>query len=129
MSKRSIKRPDADHTITISPTRGQVVIMVNGHVVADSHHALTLHEADYPPVQYVPRTDVNMSLLQRSDHLSYCMYKGEAAYFGIPIGGARAENAVWSYENPFDAVAQIQDYLAFYPARVDAITVTEPDDR
>jgi uncharacterized protein (DUF427 family) len=82
---------------------------------------LTLREAHYPPVQYVPRKDVDMALLERTDHATYCPYKGDSAYFSIPLGGARSANAVWSYEAPYAAVAQIKDHLAFYPDRVDAI--------
>nr|AJW29494.1 hypothetical protein pJE1_072 [Sphingomonas sp. JE1] len=69
--------------------------------------------------------DIDMSLLERSERTSYCPYKGEASYFGIPAGGARAVDAVWSYEQPFDAVAEIREHMAFYPDRVDAITITE----
>jgi uncharacterized protein (DUF427 family) len=90
-------------------------------VVADTRAALTLREAAYKPVQYIPRADVDMSLLARTDHATYCPYKGDCAYYSIPAGGERAVNAVWSYEAPFPAVAAIKDYVAFYPTRVDAI--------
>ncbi|MDB5396119.1 MAG: hypothetical protein JWM91_3625 [Rhodospirillales bacterium] len=72
-------------------------------------------------MQYIPRRDVDMSLLERTGHATYCPYKGEAAYYSIPLGGDRAANAVWTYEAPYDAVAIIKDHLAFYPDRVDAI--------
>ena len=98
----------------------------SGKLVADTRAALTLREASYPPVQYVPRTDVDMALLQRTDHSTYCPYKGDCAYFSIPIGGARATNAVWTYEGPFAAVADIKDHLAFYPDRVDSIAEQAP---
>ena len=75
----------------------------------------------YRPVHYIPRRDVDMSLLQRTDHETYCPYKGETSYFSIPLGGERSKNAVWSYENPFEAVAEIREHLAFYPDRVDSI--------
>ena len=80
-----------------------------------------LREASYPAVQYIPRKDVDMSLLERTDHITYCPYKGDCAYYSIPIGGERSANAVWSYERPFAAVAGIKDHLAFYPDRVDLI--------
>ncbi len=96
-------------------------VVVAGQVVADTRAALTLRESDYPAVQYVPRDDVDMSLLERTGNQTYCPYKGEAAYFSIPIGGERSVNAVWTYETPYDAVAQIKDYVAFYPDRIDAI--------
>ena len=92
-----------------------------GRIVADTREALTLREAAYPAVQYIPRKDVDMALLERTDHTTYCPYKGDCAYFSIPLGGERSVNAVWSYEAPYAAVAPIKDYLAFYPNRVDAI--------
>lgn len=121
MSGKPVKIPGPDHPITIAPNPGRVTVTVAGRVVADSRAALTLQEADYPPVQYIPRRDVDMSLLTRTDHASHCPYKGDAAYYSIPIGGDRSVNAVWSYEAPHDAVAQIKDHVAFYPDRVDRI--------
>jgi uncharacterized protein (DUF427 family) len=121
MTTKPVKIPNADHPITIEPSATRVVVSVAGKVVADSTHALTLREAAYPPVFYIPRQDVDMALLARTDHSTYCPYKGDAAYYSIPAGGARAANAVWSYEAPFDAVAAIKDHVAFYPDRVDAI--------
>ncbi len=100
-------------------------VTVAGRVVADTRAALALRESDYPPVYYIPRNDVDMSLLERSDNESYCPYKGDASYFSIPIGGERSVNAIWTYEAPYDAVAQIKDYVAFYPDRVDAIEELE----
>jgi uncharacterized protein (DUF427 family) len=99
----------------------RVVVTVGEQVIADSRAALTLREASYPPVQYFPREDVDMAALTRSDHTTYCPYKGEASYFSIPAGGDRSFNAVWTYETPFEAMAQIKEYVAFYPDRVDAI--------
>jgi uncharacterized protein (DUF427 family) len=79
---------------------------------------LSLREASYPAVNYIPREDVDMALLERSDHSTYCPYKGECSYFSIPVGGEQARNAVWSYEAPYAAVAEIKNRLAFYPDRV-----------
>jgi uncharacterized protein (DUF427 family) len=76
-------------------------------------------------VHYIPRGDVDMTALERSDHASYCPYKGDAAYYSIPAGGARSDNAVWTYEAPYEAVAAIREHLAFYPSRVDAIEVSD----
>lgn len=120
---KPVKTPGPDHPITIEPTAGRVVVSVAGRIVADSRDALTLREAAYPAVQYIPRKDVDMALLARTDHATYCPYKGDCAYYGIPAGGDRAANAVWTYEAPFPAVAVIKDHLAFYPDRVDAIEV------
>jgi uncharacterized protein (DUF427 family) len=96
-------------------------VRVGGKTVVDTTEALTLREADYPAVQYVPRRDVDLSALARTDHTTHCPYKGDASYFSIPAGGNRSVNAVWSYETPHQAVEQIKDYLAFYPDRVDEI--------
>lgn len=118
---KTIKIPGPDHPITIEPSKGRVRVTVAGHVVADSRKALTLRESTYPAVHYIPREDVEMGLLEATDHATYCPYKGECSYFSIPVGGARAINAVWTYEAPYEAVAEIKDHVAFYPDRVDAI--------
>ncbi len=118
---KTVKIPGPDHPITLERSPDHVVVTVAGRVVADTRDALTLREASYPPVQYIPRQDVDMTLLERTDHATYCPYKGDCAYYSIPAGGARAANAVWTYEAPYAAVAAIKDYLAFYPDRVDAV--------
>jgi uncharacterized protein (DUF427 family) len=120
---RTVKIPGPDHPITIAPTRGRVQVTVAGRVIADSRDALTLREAAYPAVQYIPRKDVDMAQLERTAHASYCPYKGDAAYYSIPAGGERSANAIWTYEQPFVAVAAIKDHVAFYPDRVDSITI------
>jgi uncharacterized protein (DUF427 family) len=120
-TRKTIKIPGPDHPITIERNLKRVVVSVGGTVLADSHDALILREADYPAVQYIPRKDVDMTLLERSAHATYCPYKGDCAYFSIPSGGERAINAVWTYEAPYEAVAAIKNHLAFYPDRVDSI--------
>jgi uncharacterized protein (DUF427 family) len=124
MAQREHRIPGPDHPIIIVPNPERIVIRVAGQVVADTVAALTLREASYPPVQYIPRRDVKLSLLARSDHATYCPYKGECSYYSIPAGGERSVNAVWTYEQPFEAVSAIKDYLAFYPDRVESITRT-----
>ena len=123
MNSKPIRIPGPDHPITITPTKGRVTVAVNGQRVADTREALTLKEAAYPPVVYVPRKDVDMRQLQRTSHQTYCPYKGECSYYSISAGGERSVNAVWSYEAPYAAVAEIREHLAFYPDRVDAIEV------
>lgn len=118
-----MKHPNADHPITISPTKGRVQVKFGGRVVADSMRAVTLQEASYPPVQYIPREDVRMDLLQASAHQTHCPYKGGASYFSLKAGEKSAENAVWSYAKPYAAVAEIAERLAFYPDRVDSIEI------
>src|ERR1700730_19011323 len=128
MNSRPIKIPGPDHPITITPTKGRVAVTVNGKRVADTHEALTLKEAAYPSVQYIPRKDVYMTQLERTSHQTYCPYKGECAYYSIPAAGERSVNAVWTYEAPYVAVSAIQEYLAFYPDRVDAIQIADADE-
>jgi uncharacterized protein (DUF427 family) len=121
MSERPIKIPGPDHPITVAPNPNRVVVRLDGRVIADTNAALTLREANYPAVQYIPRQDVDMTAISRSQKQSYCPYKGEAAYFSIPTGGARSVDAIWTYEAPYESVAAIKDHLAFYPDRVDGI--------
>jgi uncharacterized protein (DUF427 family) len=115
------KLPGPGHPITITPAARRIVVRAGGRIVAESVNALILQEASYPPVYYIPRSDADMSALERTSHATHCPYKGEASYYSIPSGGDRARNAVWSYENPHPAVAEIRDHLAFYPDRVDSI--------
>jgi uncharacterized protein (DUF427 family) len=122
MADRAIKIPGPDHPISIEANPSRVTVRVGGRVIADTREALTLREASYPPVQYIPRRDVDMSALTRSSDTTYCPYKGDAAYYSIPVGGTRSINAVWTYETPFEATAQIKEYVAFYPDRVDKIS-------
>jgi uncharacterized protein (DUF427 family) len=116
--------PGPDHPITVEPSTSRIVVSVAGRVIADTKEALTLREAKYPAVQYIPRKDVDTLLLERTQHTTYCPYKGECAYYSIPAGGDRSVNAVWSYEAPYESVSRIRDYVAFYPDRVDEIKVT-----
>ncbi len=117
---KPIKIPGPSHPISIGRNAGRVIVSVAGHVIADTRNALTLSEAHYPAVQYIPCKDVDMALLTRTDRSTYCPYKGDASYFSIPVGGERSIDAVWTYETPYAAVA---DRLAFYPDRVDAIEI------
>ena len=117
----NMKTPGPDHPINVAQNRNRVRVRVAGRVVADTTRALALSEASYPPVQYIPRDDVDMTLLTRTAHKTYCPYKGDAAYYSITADGRTAENAVWTYEQPYPAVAMIRGHLAFYPNRVDAI--------
>lgn len=111
MSDKPIKQPGPDHPISVTATQGRVTVVADGQTIADSKRALTLREAGYPDVQYLPRDDVDMARLTRTDHATYCPYKGEATYFSLPD----AINAAWSYEAPHPAMAPIKDHLAFYP--------------
>jgi uncharacterized protein (DUF427 family) len=119
-----MKQPGPDHPITVEPNPRRVRITWNGQVVADTRRALTLREAAYAPVQYIPRADVTMALLKRTAHATHCPYKGEASYYSLELKGQRVENAAWSYEAPYEAMAAIKGYLAFYPDRVSSIEET-----
>jgi uncharacterized protein (DUF427 family) len=121
MAGKAMKIPGPEHPISIEANPSRVMVKAGGHIIADTHNALTLREASYPAVQYIPRRDVKMAALRRSEHTTYCPYKGDASYYSIPTGGERSINAAWTYESPFAAMAQIKDYLAFYPNRVDEI--------
>ena len=113
--ERTIKTPGPEHPITIARNPLRVVVSVDGRVIADTR------EAHFGTVHYIPRKDVKMSLLERTSHATYCPYKGECNYYSIPAGGERSVNAVWTYESPYDPVAQIKDHVAFYPDRVGPI--------
>ena len=121
MTDKTVKIPGPDHPITVERNPKRVVVTFGGKVIADTTAALTLREAKYRPVQYIPRKDVDMEALTRSETKSYCPYKGDASYFSISAGGARSVDAIWTYETPYHPVAEIKDHLAFYPDRVDAI--------
>jgi len=121
-TEREIKQPGPEHPITIRPNPARLTVSIAGQVLADTTRALTLQEADYPPVQYIPLADVASSLFEPSDHATYCPYKGEAGYYSIPAGGERSVNAVWYYADPYPAVAEIKDHVAFYTDRVDAFS-------
>ncbi len=110
-----MKLPGPDHPITIARAKGRVVVRFHGVVVADTAEALELKEASYPPVFYIPRADARLEHYERTAHHTQCPYKGEASYFSLVTGGQRAENAVWTYETPYPAMAEIKEYVAFYP--------------
>jgi uncharacterized protein (DUF427 family) len=113
--------PSHPHAITIEPNRNRVQVTFNGTVIANTSRALVLREGPLPPTQYIPREDVNMSCLRPTTHSTHCPFKGDASYFTVSVGDKTAENAVWTYEAPFPAVADIKDYVAFYPEKMDAI--------
>jgi uncharacterized protein (DUF427 family) len=121
MKEKQVKLPGPGHPISIQRNPARVIVSVGGRVVADTRNALTLREAAYPPVQYIPGEGVDFSQLERTDHVTYCPYKGGCNYYNIPGGGKKSVNASWSYEDPFPAVVQIRGHVDFYPDRVDEI--------
>ncbi len=120
-----MKTPGPDHPITIEPNPHRVRVTLNGATLADTRHALTLREANYPPVHYIPRQDAAMAQFETSAHATHCPYKGDASYLSINSAGRRLPDAIWSYEQPYPAVAAIAGHLAFYPDRV---TIEEVSD-
>jgi uncharacterized protein (DUF427 family) len=122
MSEKQALVPDERHPITITPTEGRVVVTLGERVVADTTSALTLQEADYPAVQYVPLGDVDPAVLERTDRSTHCPYKGDAGYYSLVADGSTHENAVWTYATPHEAVGEIAGHVAFYPHVVDVRT-------
>ena len=113
-----MKLPGPDHPITITPNPRRVRVTAGDIVIAETSKALTLKEARYPAVQYVPREDANMTLLERTDRVTHCPYKGDANYYSVKADGKTLDNAIWTYETPFPAMTEISGHLAFYPDKV-----------
>ena len=113
-----MKLPGPDHPITITSNPRRVRVTAGDIVIAESAKALTLKEAKYPAVQYVPREDANMALLERTDRTTHCPYKGDASYYSIKADGKTLDNAICTYETPFPAMTEISGHLAFYPDKV-----------
>lgn len=113
-----MKLPGPDHPIDITANPKRIRVIADGVVIADTTHALSLKEASYPAVNYIPRQDAKMDLLQRTDRVTHCPYKGDASYFSIAANGKTLDNAIWTYETPYPAMAEISGYLAFYPDKV-----------
>ena len=116
-----MKIPGPDHPITIAPQPGRVRVMLAGVAVAESANALRMQEATYPAVFYIPRADIRAEAFVEATRTTHCPYKGDARYYDLVIDGTRRPDAVWSYEDPYPAVAAIKHHVAFYPDRVDAI--------
>ncbi len=122
-----MKEPGPDHPLVIEPNRRRVRAQFERHVIADTDDALTVQEADYAPVQYFPMEDVEMTFLSKTDHRTFCPYKGWASYWSIYMDGVIAENAVWSYEDPFPAASGLQGRVAFYPNVAEIYEVDDQD--
>ncbi|WP_335980845.1 MULTISPECIES: DUF427 domain-containing protein [Streptomycetaceae] len=116
---RPVKTPGPDHPITVEPTAARVVVRAGGKVVADTTAALTLQEADYPAVQYIPLADVAADALAPTDTSTYCPYKGDASYYSLVTGDGTVTDAVWTYREPYEAVGAIAGHVAFYPQHVE----------
>jgi uncharacterized protein (DUF427 family) len=114
---RTVKIPDASHPITVTPTGAHVTVRIGGTVVAETDSALSLAEASYPVAQYIPLDDVNQSVLERTTTQTYCPYKGDASYYSVKTPDGTESDVIWTYEHPYQAVAEIAGHVAFYPDR------------
>jgi uncharacterized protein (DUF427 family) len=115
---RQARIPGPDHPITVEASPARVVARVGDTVIADTTSALTLREAGYPPVHYIPLPDVDPAVLRRSGTSTYCPYKGDASYYSVVLPGHELTDVVWTYETPYPAVGAIAGHVAFYPERV-----------
>jgi uncharacterized protein (DUF427 family) len=126
MAHREVLEPSAGHPITIEPTKGRVQVRVNGELVADTAAALVLQEATLPAVQYIPLADVVRDRLTRTDTSTYCPFKGDASYYSVTTSaGETVEDAIWTYEQPYPAVAAIAGHVAFYPNKAEISVVAD----
>lgn len=123
MTLKKVLVPGPLHPITLAPTGARVTVTLGGRVIADTTGAITLREASYPPVQYIPLADVDPEVLRASDHATYCPFKGEASYHSLQVGDDLVPAAAWYYPEPYEAVAPVKDHVAFYPDKVDRIEV------
>ena len=127
MSERQVLQPTAEHPITVTPTGAHVTVRVGSEVIAETDAALSLQESTYPAVQYIPLSDVAERFLRRSDTTTYCPYKGEANYYDVLLGQgdqdgqATVADAIWTYEQPYPAVAAIAGHVAFYADKADVV--------
>jgi uncharacterized protein (DUF427 family) len=120
MTHRPVLEPTDGHPITVEPTGKHVTARVNGEIVAETNDALTLQEATLPAVHYIPLSDVEQDRLRPSDTTSYCPFKGDASYYHVTTAaGDTVEDVVWTYQQPYPAVAAIAGHVAFYPDKAD----------
>jgi uncharacterized protein (DUF427 family) len=117
------KKPE--HRVDIHPDTTHLRVTFGGAVIADSRETLRIEETGHGPVHYFPEKDVRLDLLKKTQHSTYCPFKGDASYWTIEVvdGGAAksSENAVWGYVTPYDEMTGLAGYYAFYSTRVDAI--------
>jgi uncharacterized protein (DUF427 family) len=126
MTHKEVLEPNAGHPIDIAPTKGRVQVRVNGELVADTTAALELREATIPAVQYIPLEDVAQQRLTRTETVTYCPFKGDASYYAVTTSaGDTVEDVIWTYEQPYPAVAEIAGHVAFYPNKADISVIAE----
>ena len=113
-----------EHRVDLHPDNKHVRVTFGGKVIADSTASLRCEETGHGPVYYIPAKDMAIDLMKKTEHTTYCPFKGTASYWTIDVGGNRSENAIWGYEAPYDETAPLAGYYAFYGSRVDAIEIT-----
>lgn len=111
-------RSRPDHTITIAPHAGKVVVRAGDRVLASTDAALELVEAGHPLVLYIPFADIDFAPLARSATLTHCPFKGDATYWHVDLPGDAGRDVMWAYETPYDEMEAIRCHGAFYPDRV-----------
>ena len=109
--------------MTIARAGGRLRARFRGRVVADSRRAIVVYETGYAPVVYFPAADVREDWLTPTDRRTYCPFKGHARYWTLAVDGGRADNAVWSYPQPYDEMDALRGHYAFYAERIDGVDV------
>ncbi|MEN8184376.1 MAG: DUF427 domain-containing protein [Myxococcota bacterium] len=117
--RQSLYHRFPDYRVDLEPNAGRVRVRLAGEVVADSERALLVRETKHDPVVYFPRQDVRFDLLERTEHRTFCPFKGDACYWTLRVGDRTETDLVWSYEDPFEEVEGLKDYVSFYPDRVE----------
>ena len=110
-----------EHRVDVEPNPMRVRVEFAGETIADSTRSLRVLESRHDPVVYVPREDLKQDRLEKTEHTTFCPFKGHASYYTIRVGDRVAENAIWSYEDPYDEVAELKDCAAFYVDRIDRL--------
>jgi len=119
MTEKQVLIPGPDHPITVTPSGQTVTVRFGDRIIAKTDQALVLQESTYRPVHYLPLDAVDADVLEPTSHATYCRYKGDASYYSLADGETVAENAVWCYVSPYDAVSEIAGRVAFYPHLVE----------
>jgi uncharacterized protein (DUF427 family) len=112
-----------DHRVDLHPDKSHVRVTFGGKVIADSTNALRVEETGHGPVYYIPAKDMALPLMKKTEHTTYCPFKGTASYWTIDTGDKSSENAIWGYEAPYDETTALAGYYAFYDTRVDSIEI------
>jgi uncharacterized protein (DUF427 family) len=116
---QSLYHQHPDYRVDLEPSDERVRVRFAGEIVADSTRTLVVRETRHDPVVYIPEADLVGRFFEATEHATFCPFKGEASYWTIRVGDSTAENAVWGYDDPFEEVAGLRGYRAFYADRVE----------